>query len=98
MNSWLEGTVKQYAPHLSRRFRFCSENWLDKLNADVISGAEFLTKYLTKTSCDLYQINTARSPLSSILPAVNGFTFGEEPLIKRLLGENANIPELHCYI
>ena len=38
-----------------------------------------------KYGCEYSSVNTARSAFSSILPAVNGFTFGEEPLIKRLL-------------
>ena len=85
MKSWLEGTTKRYAPHLRRWFSFCSENGLQPLNADVRSGAEFLTQYFRKSSCEYSSVNTARSALSSILPATNGFTFGEQPLIKRLL-------------
>ena len=44
MKSWSEGTAKQYA-HLKRWFSFCSENGLQPFNADVTSGAEFLTQY-----------------------------------------------------
>ena len=77
MKSWSEGTTKQYPPHLRRWFSFCSENGLQPLNADVTSVAEFFSQYSS--------VNTARSALSSILPAINGFTFGEQPLIKRLL-------------
>ena len=85
MKSWSEGTTKQYAPHLRRWFSFCSENGLQPLNADVTSGAEFLTQYFRKSSCECSSVNTARSAWSSILPAVNGFTSGEQTLIKRLL-------------
>ena len=85
MKSWSEGKAKQYASLLRRWFSFCYENELEPLNADVTSGAEFLTQYFRNSSCEYPSINTAHSALSSILPAVNGFTFGEQPLIKRLL-------------
>ena len=83
--SWSEGTAKQWAPILRRWFKFCSENGLQPLNADVSSGAEFLTQYFRKSSCEYSSVNTARSALSSILTVVNGFTFGEQPPIKHLL-------------
>ena len=79
MKSWSEGTTKQYVPHLRRWFSFCSENGLQPLNADVSSGAEFLTQYFRKSSCEYSSVNT------SILPAVNRFTFGEQPLTNRIL-------------
>ena len=85
MKSWSESTTKQYAPHFRWWFSFCSENGLQPLNADVSSGAEFLTQYFRKSSCEYSSINTARSTLSSILPGVKGFTFCEQPLIKKLL-------------
>ena len=62
MKSWSEGTAKQYVPHL-RWFSFCSGNRLQPLNADVTSGAEFLTQYFRKPSSS---VNTAHSALSSI--------------------------------
>ena len=85
MKSWSEGMAKQHAPHSWRWFSFCSENGLQSLNADVTSGAEFLTLYFRKSTCEYSSINTARSSLSSILPAFNRLTLGEQPLIKRLL-------------
>ena len=85
MKSWSEGTAKQHALQLRRWFSFSSENGLQPLNAGVTSGAEVLTQYFWKSCCEYSSVNTARSALSSILPAVNGFTFGEQPLIKKLL-------------
>ena len=85
MKFWSEGTAKQYAPHLRRWFSFCSENGLQPLNADVTSGAEFLTQYFRKSSCEHSSVNTACPALSYIFPAVNGFTFCEHRLIKRIL-------------
>ena len=84
MRSCSEGTTK-HAPHLRRWFSFCSENGLQPLNADVTRCAEFLTQYFRKSSCEYSSVNTARSALSSTLPAVNGFMFGEHYLITRLL-------------
>ena len=74
MKSWSDGTTKQYVPHLRRWFSFCSEIGLQPLNADVTSGAEFLIQYFRKSSCEYSSVNTVRSALSFILPAVNGFT------------------------
>ena len=85
IKSWSGVTTKQYAPRLKKRFSFCYENGLQPLNADVTSGAEFLTQYFRKYSCEYSSVNAACSALSPVLPAVNGFTFGEQPLIKRLL-------------
>ena len=84
IKSWSEGTAKQYESHL-RRWLTCSENGIDPLNADVISGAEYFTQYFRKFSCENYSLNQSCSALSSILSAVNGFTFGEQFLIKKLL-------------
>ena len=85
MKSWSEGTAKQYTPYLRRWFSFCYEYGLKPFNADVTSGAEFLTQYFRKSSCEYSSINTARSALSSIFLAVNEFMFREQPLIKRFL-------------
>ena len=89
-NQWgyrYEILVRRYdttVPHLRRWFSFCSKNGLQSLNADLTSDAEFLTHCFRKSSCEYSSVNTARSALSSISPAVVGFTFGEQPLIKRL--------------
>ena len=77
IKSWSEGTTKQYAPHLRRWFSFCSENGLQPLNAEATCGVEFLIRYFRKTSCEYSSVNIARSALSSIFSAVNGFTFSE---------------------
>ena len=44
MKSWSEGMAKQHALHLKRWFSFCAEIGLEPLNADVKSGAEFMTQ------------------------------------------------------
>ena len=85
IKSWSEGTAKQYAPYLRRWFSFYSENGLQPINADAPGGTKFWTQYFRKSICKYCSVNTDCSVLSSILPVVNGFTFGEQPLIKRLL-------------
>ena len=85
MRSWSEGAAKQYTPHLKRCFRFCSENGLESLNADVTNGVEFLTYYLRKQRCDYFSVSTAYSLLPSIISAFNGFTCGGQLLIKKFL-------------
>lgn len=85
MSSWSEGTSKQYTPHLRRWFSFCSENELDPFAFNVKNGAEFLTIYFELSKCNYSSMNTARSALSSFIPANNGIRFGDHPLIKRLL-------------
>ena len=76
MKFWSEDTAKQYASHLRRLLSFCSDG-VEPLNAGVISGAEFVTQYFRKASCDNSSVNTAYSVLSFVLSAVNGFTFDE---------------------
>ena len=58
MKSWYKITAKQCAPQLRRWSSFCSENGLDPLNADVARGAEFLTQYFRKSSCEYSSANT----------------------------------------
>ena len=71
MKSWSEGTAKQYVRLLRRWFSFCYENELEPLNADVTSGAEFLTQYFRIFICEYSSVKTTRSALSSIIPSVN---------------------------
>ena len=66
-------------------FSFCSESGLQPINANVPGGTKFLTQYFRKSICKYRSVNTDRSVLSSILLVVNGVTFREQPLIKRLL-------------
>ena len=86
MTYWSEGTTKQYAPHLRTGFSFCSENRLQPLYADVASGAEFLTRNFRNLVLGILQLTQLVQRYHLFSPSVvNGFTFGEQPLIKRLL-------------
>ena len=85
MKSWSNGTSKQYSSQLNRWFKFCSENGIDPCNATISNGAQFLTDYFIKSNCDYSSVNTARSALSAIFPLTEGCTFGNHPIIQRLL-------------
>ena len=76
---------KQYSPHICRWVKYCEENHLDPFNADVSAGANFLTQYFHVTTVEYSALNTARSALSAVIKPVNGLTFGNHPMIKRLL-------------
>ena len=77
--------VRTHGRTVCTTFRFCSENGPEPLNADDTSGAEFLPQHFRKSSCEFSSVKAARSALSSILLAVNGFTLAEKPLIKKFL-------------
>ena len=85
MSSWSKGTCKQYSPHISRWVAYCEAKSLDPYTADFGVGAEFLTQYFYSSPVDYSSFNAARSALSALLQPVNGLTFGNHPLIKRLL-------------
>ena len=85
MKSWSTGTSKQYSSHLNRWFKFCSENSIDPCNATISNGAQFLSDYFIKSNCDYSSVNTARSALSAIFSMTEGCTFGNHPIIQRLL-------------
>ena len=85
MSSWSKGTCKQYSPHIHRWVAYCEAKGLDPYTADFGVGAEFLTQYFHSSPVDYSSLNTARSALSAILQPVNGITFGNHPLITRLL-------------
>lgn len=84
MNSWSEGTQKQYSPHINKWFLYCQKHKIDPFASSVNHGAEFLTNYFHE-GVGYSSVNTARSALSSIFPTVNGISFGKHPLIVRLL-------------
>ena len=85
LNSWSDGTKKQYSPHISRWFSYCKENYHDPFTASVFIGAEFLVKYYRTSKVEYSAMNTARSALSAIIKPVHGVTFGKHPIIQRLL-------------
>ena len=87
IKSWSSGTCNQYSLHINRWMIFCVENNVDPVKANVRMGAEFLTQYFYQTTVDYSSRKTARSALFTIIEPTNGVTFGNHPLIKRLLKE-----------
>ena len=85
MNSWAAGTKKQYNSHINRWISYCKQKGFDPFCASVENGAEFLTYYFKEFKVDYSSVNTARSALSAVIPPFNGVSFGNQPLIKRLL-------------
>ena len=80
MASWRTGTTKQYDVYLKWWEQFCQSKGIDRLDASVENGIDFLaTLFSSGFSCSA--INTARSALSSVLILPNNITFGTHPLV-----------------
>ena len=84
MASWRANTVKQYQIHLSRWETFCKSRNINKFNASIENGIDFLASLYEK-GLGYSAINTARSALSSVLDLPGGNTFGTHPLVTRFL-------------
>ena len=69
MSSWRSGTRTLYSTYLSRWERYCEENQLSKINPGLNGAIEFLT-FLFESGLGYSALNTARSALSAILPAL----------------------------
>ena len=84
MASWRASTAKQYQIHLPRREVFCKSLNINKLNASIENGIDFLASLYEK-GLGYSAINTARSALSSVLDLPGGNAFGTHPLLTRFL-------------
>ena len=84
MASWRTGTTKQYDVYLKRWEQFCQSKGIDRLDASVENGIDFLATLFTP-GLGYSAINTARSALSSVLILPNNITFGAHPLVARFL-------------
>ena len=84
MASWRASTAKQYQIHLSRWEMFCKSRNINKFNASIENGIDFLASLYEK-GLGYSTINTARSALSSVLDLPGGNTFGTHPLVTRFL-------------
>ena len=85
LNSWREGSRKQYRVYLKRWVRFCSERKIDPIRAPIASALDFLM--------DLYGIttlNTTSLVLSSIFISKEFVSFGSHPLVVRFVREVYN--------
>ena len=84
MASWRTGTTKQYDVYLKRWEQFCQSNGINRFDANVENGIDFLATLFT-SGLGYSAINTARSALSSVLILPNNITFGAHPLVARFL-------------
>lgn len=84
MASWRPGTSKQYSVYLKQWQDYCDQERLDVFDPGIPNAIEFLSS-LQKLGLSYSAINTARSALSTILPCEGGITFGEHPLVCRVL-------------
>ena len=85
MKSWSEGTIKSYSSYLVRWENYCKENSVDPFQASIEQGAEFLVQLFKSTGNGYSALNTARSALSAVILPKGGITFGNQPLIQRLM-------------
>ena len=81
MASWRTGTTKQYDVYLKRWEQFCQSKGIDRLDASVENGIDFLATLFT-SGLGYSAINTARSALSSVLILPNNI---KHPLVARFL-------------
>ena len=82
MASWRTGTTKQYEVYLKQWEQFCQSQGINRLDASVENGIDFLATLFT-SGLGYSAINTARSALSSVLILPNNITFGAHPLVAR---------------
>ena len=84
MASWRTGTTKQYDVYLKRWEQFCQSKGINRFDASVENGIDFLATLFT-SGLGYSAINTARSALSSVLILPNNITFGAHPVVARFL-------------
>ncbi|XP_068734454.1 uncharacterized protein [Montipora capricornis] len=84
LKSWRTGTQKQYRTYLERWKVFCTSREVNPLCGTVTNGIDFLvTQY--KRGLTYSSLNTARCALSTVILLPNGITFGNHPLVTRLM-------------
>lgn len=84
-NSWSKGTSNQYHSYLKRWEEYCMKRNIDPFKASTSDGVEFLSHLFHNSKMEYSALNTARSALSTVIPEINGLTFGRQPIVKRLL-------------
>ena len=84
LKSWRTGTQKQYRTYLERWKLFCTSRKVNPLCGTITNGIDFLvTPYKRGLACS--SLNTARCALSTVILLPNGNTFGNHPLVTRLM-------------
>ena len=84
LQSWRQGTHKQYASYIKRWISFCGRQQIDCVSPTIPQALDFLVE-LFEGGIGYSGINTARSALSCIVKPENGITFGSHPTVTRFL-------------
>ena len=85
LQSWRDGTKKQFATYLRQWQEHCCEQKINPFSATVSQGINFLGDQYEKQKLSYSALNTARSALSLVILPPEGSTFGNHPLVGRLL-------------
>ena len=84
MDAWRPSTKKVYTTYLNKWSLFCIEKNISILNPTLPQACRFL-RLLSDSGLGYTALNTARSALSTILPAYGKNTFGSHPIVCLLL-------------
>ena len=97
MQSWKQGTQKQYGTYLRRWELYCGKQQIHPLQASTVDGLNFLGE-LYDQNLAYSSINTARSALSTVIIQEGGGSFGNHPLVTKFLrGVYTTRPSLPRY-
>lgn len=84
LQSWREGTQKQYRTYLQRWTTFSSGRNTDPIQPAISEVIDFLTE-LFDSGLGYSSLNTARCALSSVIHLDDNKTVGSHPLVNRFL-------------
>lgn len=89
LQSWREGTQKQYRTYLQRWTTFSSGRDIDLIQPTISEVIDFLTE-LFDSGLGYSGLNTARCALSSVIHLDDNRTVGSHPLVNRFLKAASN--------
>ena len=84
LQSWREGTQKQYRTYLQKWTKFCSRRGVNTIQPSISEVLDFLTE-LFNGGLGYSGLNTARCALSSVIHLDGNKTVGSHPLVNRFL-------------
>ena len=84
MDSWRKSTKKLYTTYLNKWATFCVQKGIDLCNPTLPQACRFL-RMLSDSGSSYAAVNSARCAMSTILPKIDGHTFGEHDIVCRLL-------------
>ena len=84
MGSWRDSTKKLYGTYINKWCTFCCERNVNVLGPSLPQICRFL-RMLSDDGFSYAAINAARCALSAILPAMEGQSVGNNPIVCRLL-------------